>query len=95
MPNFQSVATWLKGAYSEPGGQGSSTRLHITALIAFVLSVGAGFAVLVHKHSITIEQFDGFLTSASVFLTSTCGSLYGLNKAADWAKNHNDNNPQV
>jgi hypothetical protein len=83
---LKSIATWLKGVYSEPGGQGSSTRLHISLLIAFVLGVGIGFSVLVHKHSISIEQFNGFLTAGSVFLTSTCGSLYGLNKAADWAK---------
>jgi hypothetical protein len=50
------------------------------------LGVGISFAFSVHHRLITIDQFDAFLTSASIFITSTCGSLYGMNKLADYAK---------
>jgi hypothetical protein len=52
---FTAFLTWLRSVYSEPDGSGSSTRIHITALIAFVLGVGISFAVLVHNKVITIE----------------------------------------
>lgn len=80
---------WLKSVYSEPDGTGSSTRIHISLLTLFVIMVGVSFALLVHKHSITIEQFNGYLGAAATFLISTTGPLYGVNKLADWAKNKN------
>jgi|SRR5580658_7081779 hypothetical protein len=84
-----SLFTWLKSVYSESDGTGSSTRIHITLLITFVLGVGISFGVLVHHKSITIEQFNSFLGSAATFLTATCGPLYGVNKLADWAAKKN------
>jgi hypothetical protein len=58
-------------------------------LITFVLSVGISFGVLVHRHTINIEQFDQFLGAGATFLVATCGPLYGANKLADWAKTKN------
>lgn len=36
---------------------GSSTRVHIGLLTAFVIAVGISFGVLVHKKLISVEQF--------------------------------------
>ena len=86
------IGAWLRSCYSEPDGTGSSTRIHISLLIAFVLSVGASFAHLVNLHVISIEQFCIFLGAAATFLVTTTGPLYGANKLADWAKGKHDDN---
>jgi hypothetical protein len=75
--------SWLKSAYSESDGSGSSTRIHMTALIAFVIGIGVAFGVATHQKKFTIEQFDGFLGASATFIVTTCGPLYGLNKASD------------
>jgi hypothetical protein len=92
--NIQKSLTWIKSIWSEPDGSGSSTRIHITALIAFVLGVGISFGIATHQKKFSIEQFNSFLASASAFIVSTCGPLYGANKLADWAKNKDNNKPQ-
>lgn len=79
--------TWLRSTFSEPDGTGSSTRLVISALIGFAITVGLSFAYLVHIKSITIEQFDSFLVASATFISVTCAPLYGTNKLADYAKN--------
>lgn len=84
---FKPFVTWLRSVYSEPDGTGSSTRLHISLLIVFVIGVGISFGVLVHHKTITVEQFDGFLSAAAAFLVATTGPLYGVNKLANWANN--------
>jgi hypothetical protein len=77
---------WLKSVYSESDGSGSSTRVHMAALIAFILGVGVSFSVSVHHKYVTIEQFDAFLSAGATFLVSTCGALYGINKVSSWAE---------
>ena len=47
---------WLRSVYSEPDGTGSSTRLVISALVAFAIVAGLSFAYLVHIKTITIEH---------------------------------------
>jgi hypothetical protein len=89
-----SFIAWLRSVYSESDGNGSSTRLHIAAIFAFTLGCGISFAWLVHKKTITIEEFDAFLVSATAFITGTAGPLYGVNKLADWAKSNKQNGPQ-
>jgi len=89
--------SWLKSAYSESDGNGSSTRLHMSALIAFVIGVGIAFGVATHEKKFTIEQFDGFLGAGGAFIVTTCGPLYGLNKASDVLNKKNNgsgNEPQ-
>jgi len=83
--------SWLKSAYSESDGSGSSTRIHMTALIAFVIGVGLAFGVATHEKKFTIEQFDGFLGAGATFIVTTCGPLYGLNKASDVLNKKNNN----
>jgi hypothetical protein len=78
---------WVRSIWSEPDGSGSSTRIHMTALISFVLGIGIAFGVATHSKRITIEQFDNFLNAGSTFIVTTCGPLYAANKAADWLKN--------
>ncbi len=85
--NIQKGLSWVKSIWSEPDGSGSSTRIHITAFVTFILGVGIAFGVATHQKKFTIEQFDSFLTAASGFVVTTCGPLYGANKLADWAKN--------
>lgn len=82
-------AAWVKSVYSEPDGTGSSTRIHISLLIGFVISVGVSFGVLVHRHTISVEQFNSFLGAGAAFLAATTGPLYGVNKLSDWAKSKN------
>ena len=82
---------WLKSIWSEPDGSGSSTRIHITAITTFILGIGLSFGVATHQKRITIEQFNNFLSSAATFLVTTCGPLYGINKASDYFKNKTGN----
>ena len=82
---------------SESDGNGSSTRLHMSALIAFVIGVGIAFGVATHEKKFTIEQFDGFLGAGATFLVTTCGPLYGMNKVSDVLNKKNNgsgNEPQ-
>lgn len=81
--------TWLKSIWSEPDGSGSSTRVHMTMLIAFILGVGISFGVATHQKRVTIEQFNNFLNAGATFIVTTCGPLYAANKAADYLKNKN------
>jgi hypothetical protein len=85
---LSSLFSWLRSVYSESDGSGSSTRVHMAGLIAFILGVGISFAVSVHHKYVTIEQFDAFLTSGATFIVTTCGALYGINKVSSWAENN-------
>jgi hypothetical protein len=80
---------WLRSIWSEPDGTGSSTRVHMTALIAFIIGVGLSFGIATHQKRFSIEQFNNFLSAGSTFLVTTCGPLYGANKVADYLKNKN------
>jgi hypothetical protein len=85
---------WLKSVYSESDGQGSSTRVHMAALICFILGVGVSFAVSVHHKYVSIEQFDSFLSAGATFIVTCCGALYGINKLGSWADGRNQTNTQ-
>lgn len=97
---------WVRSIWSESDGSGSSTRVHISLILLFTLTSGSVFCYMVAHKSMTIEQFNGFLSTASTFIVTTCGALYGLNKAADYLNNKlpsegnqnpqqpNQNNPQ-
>jgi hypothetical protein len=88
------LMSFLKSVYSESSGAGSSTRVHIGAILAFILGVGISFAVAVHLKKITIEQFDNFLSSGAIFITSTAGTLYSANQVGNWAQKREDNKKQ-
>jgi hypothetical protein len=90
---MKQVALWLKSIWSEPDGSGSSTRVHMTMLIAFILGIGISFGVATHQKRVTIEQFNNFLNAGATFIVTTCGPLYAANKAADYLKNKNPNQP--
>lgn len=80
---------WLKSVWSEPNGNGSSTRVHITALLFFVLGLGTAFGTLAYHSKISIEQFDNFLSTAGTFFVTTSGPLYAVNKLSDFMKTRN------
>jgi hypothetical protein len=82
---------FFKSVFSEPDGSGSTSRVMIGLLTAFILGVGISFSVLVCNKHITVEQFEGFLSNSSTFLLTTCGPLYGINKAADVMKGRGNN----
>ncbi len=90
---------WLKSAYSDtdPKGNqiGSSSRLHIGMIIAFVIGVGVSFSIATHQKIITIEQFNSFLGSAGTFTVVTTGALYSLNQLGSWAKNKTNQENQT
>ena len=91
LPNLKPAIIWLKSIWSEADGTGSSTRIHISLLTSFVLGVGISFGILVHRHRITVEQFNQFLVAGGTFIATTCGPLYGANKIAAWATSKNSN----
>jgi hypothetical protein len=78
---------FIKSVFSEPDGSGSSSRIMIAILIAFILGVGISLSTLIFNKKITIEQFDNYLSTGANFILTTCGPLYGMNKAADAYKN--------
>lgn len=94
MLNLKPVIAWIKSVYSEADGTGSSTRIHISLLTSFVLGVGISFGILVHKHSISVEQFNQFLVAGGTFIATTCGPLYGVNKVAALIKGKTDDAKQ-
>ena len=77
----------MKSVFSEPDGTGSMSRVLIGLLTTFIVGVGVSFAVSAHFKRVTVEEFNGFLSSAGQFLITTCGPLYAINKGADAYKN--------
>ena len=85
---FTSLCSFLKSAYSESDGiTASSTRLHISAIVGFVLSLGTALTVLLWLHRITVEDLCKWMNAAATFLTASCGSLYGINSVNAIMKN--------
>lgn len=85
------TTTFIKSIFSEPDGNGSSSRVLIAIIVAFILGVGVSFATLVHGHKLTPDQFNSFLQQGSNFILTTCGPLYGINKITDVIKNKSGN----
>ncbi len=85
---------WLLSAFSEPSGNGSVTRILMTAIVAFILGCGISFAVAAHFSRITMDQFNNFLGAGGLFIVTTAAPLYALNKASDAYKNK-DNGPST
>ena len=97
MKYLQAMFSWLRSVYSESSGNGSSTRVHIGVILAFIVGVGMSFAIATHMHRITIEQFNNFLQSAGTFFVTTSGPLYAANQFGNWAQERekNKNTPGV
>jgi hypothetical protein len=85
---------FIRSAFSEPDGNGSSSRILIAILIAFTLGVGIAFSTLVFSKRVTIDQFEGYMSSGANFIITTCGPLYGINKVSDAYKNRPGQNNQ-
>lgn len=83
--------TWLRTAYSEPSGSGSSTRIHIGMILAFILGIGISFGHATLQKQYTINEFEILLSTLGSFFVTTAGPVYGLNRLADWAKNRDNN----
>ena len=83
--------SWLKTVYSEPNGNGSSTRIIVGFVVAFIIGLGTAFGVGTYQKKFSMEQFDNFLITGGNFILTVGGPLYGVNKAADWLKNKDNN----
>ena len=88
---FLGFLHWLRSIWSEADGNGSTTRVLMFILVSFIVGVGVSFAVATHQKIITIEQFNAFLQSGGLFITTTVPVIYGINKMADWASSKNNN----
>jgi Na+-transporting methylmalonyl-CoA/oxaloacetate decarboxylase beta subunit len=86
---------WLYSAFSEPSGNGSITRILMTAIVAFILGCGTTFLVATHYKNITMDQFNSFLGAGGLFIVTSAGPIYALNKLADAYKNKDNDKPGV
>ncbi len=81
---------WLVSVWSEADGTGSSSRLIISLLVLFIITVGVGFTIAVHKHSLAMNDFNSFLVTSGAFIVTTCTPLYAVNKGAAVMKGKTD-----
>jgi hypothetical protein len=86
------AAEFFKSVFSEADGTGSASRILIALLVVFVVGAGASFAVAIHVHKLTINDFNSFLSAAGTFLVTTTSPLYGINKLTDAYKNKQQGN---
>jgi hypothetical protein len=77
---------FIKSIFSEPDGNGSSSRVLISMIVSFIVGVGIGFATRIHQ-PITMTDFVTFLGAAGMFITTTVAPLYLINKGSDAYKN--------
>ena len=82
------ILSWIRSVYSESDGSGSSTRVHIGVILAFVIGVGVSFGVAANQKKITIDQFNSFLNTAGAFIVTTAGTLYGVNQIGNQVGNY-------
>jgi hypothetical protein len=83
---------WLPSFLSEPDGTGSSTRLYIGLVVAFVVGAGTALVCKIHQ-PITVADLNSFLTAAGTFVAVICAPLYGLNKLANVTNNRSQQDP--
>lgn len=82
---------FTKSVFSESDGSGSSSRVMMGLIVAFILGIGVAFGAMVHFKDISIDQFNSFLHSGGEFIVTTAGPLYGVNKFTDVLKGKNGN----
>jgi len=89
---MKALFAWLKSVYSEPSGNGSSTRILLGMIVAFILGIGVSFAISTNHGKFSMDQFCHYLETSGNFILTTGGPLYGINKAADAYKNKGNGN---
>lgn len=78
--------SFVKSILSGSDGTGSSTRLCMVSLVSFVIGVGVTLVCKLHT-PVTVLDIDNYLAAAGLFIATTCGPLYLINKGADAVKN--------
>lgn len=73
---------FVRSVFSEPDGTGSTSRILITAIVAFVLGIGSALVAKIHT-PVTVADIDSFLGAAGIFIASTCTPMYLINKGAN------------
>lgn len=80
------LGKFTKSVFSEPDGSGSTSRILMACIVSFI--IGSGITFVTHIHGpIVLADFDAFLSSAGVFIATTCAPLYAINKSSDAYKN--------
>jgi hypothetical protein len=79
---------------SESDGSGSTTRVLIFGLVIAAIAWSSILCFDAHKHKITVEQFNSYLSSIGQYLTVTATPLYAVNKTADVFNNKNKQSGQ-
>ena len=81
-----STLNFFRSMFSESDGSVSNTRVCIAMIFMFI--IGAGVTLVAKMHTpVTVTDINNFLGSAGIFITTTCGPLYAINKAADVMNN--------
>ncbi len=89
MNYIEKFLSFVKSVLSEPDGTGSSTRVCMIALVFFVIGVGTTFVLRMHT-PVTPSDVCNIFTSLGVFIVTTCGPLYAINKGAEAWKHTSD-----
>lgn len=77
-----SKLSFVRSMFSESDGSVSTTRIVIALVFAFI--IGAGVTLVAKLHTPVIaSDINNFLSSAGMFITTTCAPLYAINKGAD------------
>lgn len=91
MPDISSwERKFVRSMLSESDGSVSSTRCLIALTIVFALGWITGLLMKVHK-PVSLGEVQSFVGTLTVFVTSICGSLYGINRAAEVLNNRTAN----
>ncbi len=90
------IDNWARGyirtMLSESDGTGSSSRLCLLLVVVFTLGFVSALLWKIHG-PITAAEFSQAVGALTLFATGICGSLYGINRAAE-VFNNRANGPQ-
>lgn len=84
-----STLSFLRSMLSESDGSVSNTRVCITCVFTFIIGIGITLVTKLHT-PVTVADINGFLSTAGMFIATTCGPLYTINKLADIMNNKTD-----
>ncbi|QNI34517.1 hypothetical protein H7849_11840 [Alloacidobacterium dinghuense] len=73
---------FFRSMLAESDGTVSSTRCMIALVVMFSLGWITGLLLKVRK-PVTLGEVQSFVGTLTVFVTSICGTLYGINRVTD------------
>lgn len=87
------VGDFLRSMLSESDGSVSTTRVCIAMIFSYIIGSGITLVCKIHT-SVTPADVNAFLSSAGIFIATTCAPLYAINKGADVINNSTDSKKQ-